>query len=115
VPVRSTGASRALQGHPGALAALAAPPLVINLTVEGLLHAPELKAILQAGSRVLMVSHEHPETLARLVPRPEDAAPVKAAVQRARAARRMTVTSAAVTALGVGLAGATTAGSITIR
>jgi len=110
VPIRSTGASQALRGHPGALAALAASPLVLDLTVEGLLHAPELKAILQAGSRVLMVSNEHPETLARLVPRPEDAPPVKEAVKRARAAKRMTVTSAAGTDLTVRMAGAVTAG-----
>jgi 2,5-dihydroxypyridine 5,6-dioxygenase len=89
---------------------LAASPLVLDLTVEGLLHAPELKAILQAGSRVLMVSNEHPETLARLVPRPEDAPPVKEAVKRARAAKRMTVTSAAGTDLTVRMAGAVTAG-----
>lgn len=110
VPVRSTGASRALQGHPAVLAALRASPLVVDLTLEGLLHAPELKEILAAGSRVLMVSNEHPEALERLVPRPEDEARVKAAVRRARAARRMTVTSAAGTDLTVMLEGAATAG-----
>src|SRR6476469_1652943 len=110
VPVRWTGASRALQGHPGALAALKASPLILDLTLEGLLHAPELAEILRAGSRVLMVSNEHPEALARLVPRPEDAAPVKAAVRRARAAQRMTVTSAAGTDLAVAMAGAAIAG-----
>ncbi len=110
VPVRSTGASRALQGHPGALAALKASPLILDLTLEGLLHAPELKEILAAGARILMVSNEHPEALERLVPLPGDEAPVKAAVKRARAARRMTVTSAAGTDLTVDMAGAITAG-----
>jgi 2,5-dihydroxypyridine 5,6-dioxygenase len=110
VPVRSTGASRALGGHPAVLAALKAAPLILDLTVEGLLHAPELPEILKAGSRVLMVSNEHPEALARLVPRPEDEAPVKAAVKRARAAQRMTVTSAAGTDLVVVMEGAATAG-----
>ena len=110
VPVRSTGASRALGGHPAVLAALAATPLILDLTLEGLLHAPELPAILKAGSRVMMVSNEHPEALARLVPRPEDEAPVKAAVKRARAAHRMHVTSAAGTDLQVAMAGAVTAG-----
>ncbi|WP_439599250.1 2,5-dihydroxypyridine 5,6-dioxygenase [Falsiroseomonas sp.] len=110
VPVRSTGASRALQGHPGALAALKASSLVLDLTLEGLLHAPELKEILAAGTRILMVSNEHPEALERLVPRAEDEAPVKAAVKRARAAKRMTVTSAAGTDLTVEMAGAVTAG-----
>ena len=110
VPVRSTGASRAIGNHPGVMAALAAAPLILDLTVEGLLHAPELPAILKAGSRVLMVSNEHPEILARLVPRPEDGAPVKAAVKRARAARHMHVTSAAGTDLHVTMEGAAVAG-----
>lgn len=110
VPVRSTGASRALRGHPGALAALAASPLVLDLTLEGLLHAPELPRILKAGSRVLMISNEHPEALERLAPDPALEARVKAAVKRARAATRMTVTSDAGTDLTVDMTGATTAG-----
>ena len=110
VPVRSTGASRALQAHPAALAALTSSPLILDLTVEGLLHAPELGGILRAGSRVLMVSNEHPEALARLVPRPEDEAPVKAAVKLVRAAKRMTVVSDAGTDLTIALEGAVSAG-----
>jgi 2,5-dihydroxypyridine 5,6-dioxygenase len=110
VPVRSTGASRALQGHPGAMAALAASPFIVDLTLEGLMHAPELPAILKAGSRVLVVSNEHPEALERLVPRPEDEAPVKAAVKRVRGAQRMTVRSKAGTDLRIAMAGATTVG-----
>lgn len=110
VPVRSTGASRALRQHPAALAALAACPFVVDLTVEGLLHAPELPAILKAGSRVLMVSNEHPDALERLVPRAEDEAAVKAAIKQARAAKRMTVTSAAGTDLQVNMEGAPSVG-----
>ncbi len=110
VPIRSTGASRALRGHPAALAAARACPLVLDLTLEGLLHAPELKPILEAGSRVMMISNEHPDALERLVPRPEDEARVKAAVRRARAARQMRVTSAAGTDLTVAMEGAVTAG-----
>ncbi|GGG45780.1 hypothetical protein GCM10010964_36450 [Caldovatus sediminis] len=109
-PVRSTGASRALRGHPGALAALKASGLVVDLTVEGLLHAPELKEILASGARVLMVSNEHPEALERLVPDPALEPRVKAAVRRVRAAKAMTVTSAAGTDLRVALEGAVTAG-----
>lgn len=110
VPVRSTGASRALQGHPAVLAALKATPLVLDLTLEGLLHAPELKEILAAGTRIMMISNEHPDALERLVPRDEDEPRVKAAVKRARAAREMRVTSAAGTDLTVAMAGAATAG-----
>lgn len=109
-PLRSTGASRALQGHPAALAALKASSLIVDLTVEGLLHAPELKEVLAAGARVLMVSNEHPDVLERLVPIAEDEARVRAALRRLRAARRMHVTSAAGTDLVVDLAGAPSAG-----
>jgi 2,5-dihydroxypyridine 5,6-dioxygenase len=110
VPVRSTGASRALQGHPAALAALSASSLVLDLTLEGLLHAPELPQILKSGARVLMVSNEHPEALERLRPDPALEPRVKAAVKRARAARRMTVTSEAGTDLSVDMTGATSVG-----
>jgi 2,5-dihydroxypyridine 5,6-dioxygenase len=110
VPIRSTGASRALQGHPAAIAAAKASPLVVDLTLEGLLHAPELKEILSSGSRVMMISNEHPDALERLVPRPEDEPRVKAAVKRARAARLMRVTSVAGTDLTVNMEGAATAG-----
>jgi 2,5-dihydroxypyridine 5,6-dioxygenase len=102
--------SRRLNLELAELAALAASPLILDLTLEGLLHAPELKAILAAGSRVMMISNEHPEALERLVPRPEDEVVAKAAVKRARSAQRMTVTSAAGTDLTVSLAGAATAG-----
>lgn len=110
VPVRSTGASQALQGHPGALAALNASSLIIDLTVEGLLHAPELPGILKAGSRVMMVSNEHPDALERLLPDPALMPKVKAAVKLCRGAKTMTVTSAAGTDLTVNMADAATAG-----
>jgi 2,5-dihydroxypyridine 5,6-dioxygenase len=83
---------------------------VLDLTLEGLLHAPELPEILASGARVLMVSNEHPEALERLAPDPALEGRIKAAVKRARAAGRMTVTSAAGTDLVVEMAGATTVG-----
>ncbi|HAN34151.1 MAG TPA: peptidase M29, partial [Acidimicrobiaceae bacterium] len=66
VPIRSTGASQALAGHPAVIAALAASDLVIDCTVEGLLHSPELGQVLAGGARVLMISNEHPEVLERI-------------------------------------------------
>ena len=68
VPVRSTGASDALQGSKPVVSALGQSAMVVDCTVEGLLHAPELPQILGAGARVLMISNEHPEALERLVP-----------------------------------------------
>lgn len=110
VPVRSTGASGALAGQRAALEGLKAAGLVADLTVEGLLHAPELAEILSGGARVMMISNEHPDALERLVPEPDMEVRVKAAVKRARAAQEMRVTSAAGTNLAVNMREASTAG-----
>lgn len=111
VPIRSTGASQALAAHPVAVGALAASDLVIDCTVEGLLHAPELGEILRGGARVLMISNEHPEVFDRL--RWDDDLPrrVDLGHDLLAAASTMTVTSPAGTNLTVRLAGAFTAGS----
>lgn len=110
VPVRSTGASNALQGLEPAIAALKGAGLVVDLTLEGLLHAPELPAILAGGARVLMVSNEHPEALERLVPDPALEPVIKDAIKRLKAATRMTVTSPAGTDLRISLTGARAGG-----
>jgi len=110
VPVRSTGASQTLHGQTAALAALQASTLVVDLTLEGLLHAPQLPEILGGGARVLMISNEHPEALERLLPDPAHEAVVKAAIKRCKAAQRMQVTSRAGTDLDIVLAGARNAG-----
>lgn len=112
-PARSTGASDALQNIAPVVSALAASTLVMDCTVEGLMHAPELPAILQGGARVVYVSNEHPETLARLAPSDDGSLElrVKAHVKRLRAARGMRVTSAAGTDLSIALEGAVTGGN----
>lgn len=112
VAIRSTGSSVALQGNPAAVAALQAADLVIDCTVEGLLHAPELPGILGAGSRVLMIPNEDPEAFERWAP--DDGTlkrRVLAGLERLRAADEMHVTSPAGTDLRIRLAGAFTAGS----
>ncbi len=112
VAIRSTGSSVALQGNPAAVAALQACDLVVDCTVEGLLHAPELPGVLAAGTRVLMIPNEHPEAFERWAP--DDGAlraRVEAALARLRAAEVLHVTSEAGTDLRVRLAGAFTAGS----
>ncbi|GGB34058.1 hypothetical protein GCM10011316_02700 [Roseibium aquae] len=110
VPVRSTGASDAIRGLKPAIAALKSSGLVVDLTVEGMLHAPELPEILSGGARLLMVSNEHPDALERLLPDPALMPKVKAAVKMLRAATLMTVNSAAGTDMTVDLTGAPTAG-----
>ena len=94
VPVRSTGASHAVAGHRAAIAACASADFVVDCTVEGLLHAPELGTILADGARVLMISNEHPEVFERLVASDQGladrvrAAPRPLCARRARCASR---------------------------
>jgi 2,5-dihydroxypyridine 5,6-dioxygenase len=111
VPIRSTGASVALQGNRAAVAALAAADLVLDCTVEGLIHAPELGAILGGGARVLMISNEHPENFERFAFDPTLAERVERGVALLKAARELHVTSAAGSDLRVRLEGAFVAGS----
>jgi 2,5-dihydroxypyridine 5,6-dioxygenase len=111
VAMRSTGASVALAGNEGAIAGLAAAGLVIDCTVEGLLHAPELGAILAGGARVLMISNEHPENFERYGDDPTLAERVERGVALLEEAGTMHVTSAAGTNLTARLGGAFRAGS----
>ncbi|MDE2607211.1 MAG: peptidase M29 [Burkholderiales bacterium] len=112
VPVtRSTGASPVLRRIAPVVSALAGSTLVVDCTVEGLMHAPELPAILQGGARVLYVSNEHPEALARLLPGDGLEPLVKEHVKRLRAARAMRVTSEAGTDLTISLQGAACGGN----
>ena len=111
VPIRSTGASQAISYHRAAMAALATADLVIDCTVEGLLHAPELGEILGGGARVLMVSNEHPDVFDRIGWDPALPSLVESNHQRLKNAAMMHVTSVGGTDLKVRLAGALTAGS----
>jgi 2,5-dihydroxypyridine 5,6-dioxygenase len=110
VPVRSTGASDAIGRLAPVVRALSGSVFVVDCTVEGLQHAVELPEILAGGARVLAISNEHPEILERCRPRAEDETTVRDAMRRLKAARRMTVQSAAGTELEVGLEGARVGG-----
>ena len=70
LPVRSTGSSYALEGYETIFPALTGSDLIIDCTVEGILHSKELQMILEGGGRVLMISNEHPEVLERCMPDP---------------------------------------------
>ena len=106
-PVRSTGASDAIAQLGPVVAALARVDMVVDCTVEGLLHAPELPAILKGADgrvpRLLMVSNEHPEILERTVPDPALESVVRAAMKKMRGAQQMHVTSQAGTDLRISL------------
>src|SRR3954447_6269626 len=110
VPVRSTGASEAIGGLAPVIAALGAAGFVVDCTIEGLMHAPETPAILKAGARIQVISNEHPEALERMAPDSALQKSVRAAGRMLRAAKRLTVTSAAGTNLDVDMVSASTVG-----
>ncbi len=110
VPIRSTGASNAVAGLAPVVSALAGAGLVVDLTVEGLLHAAELPAIVKDGARLLMISNEHPEALERLVPDPALKPKVLAGTKMLKQARRMSVRSAAGTDLDIDVSDCAAAG-----
>lgn len=101
VPVRSTGASVALQGLQPALSALSAATFIADCTLEGLMHAAELPEILKAGARVLYISNEHPDVLERLAPSSADEQKVRAGMRLLKEAKRMHVASPAGTDLEI--------------
>ncbi len=111
LPIRSTGASQAIAGNEAAIAALQAADFVADCTVEGLLHAPELGVLLEAGTRILMISNEHPENTERWPHDPGLAERVDRGVEWMNEAETMTVTSVAGTNLTISLDGAFRAGS----
>ena len=111
MPVRSTGASDAVGGLKPVVSALAAADFVADCTVEGLLHAPELGAILAGGARILMISNEHPEILERLLADPALKPRVDEGAALLAEASQMRVTSAAGTDLTVDVSQAPAAAS----
>ncbi len=113
--IRSTGASTAIAGIAPVIQALAACHLVIDCTVEGLMHAPELPAILKGNGasqpRVIYASNEHPEALCRLLADDALEQTVKAHIKRLRSAKKMHVSSSAGTDLHIDLDGAPSGGN----
>jgi len=108
--IRSTGACIALNRQDKAVAALQACDVVIDLSVEGLMHAPQTPSILKSGSRILNISNEHPEVLARLIPTSELKDRAMEAVRHCRSANKMTVRSEAGTDLSINMKKAATVG-----
>ena len=99
VPIRSTGTSLAIGGLEPVIQALANSGMVVDCTVEGLLHSRELPRILAGGTRVMMISNEHPEVLERTKPTPELRVRVRRGMEFLNKASWMRVTSDAGTDL----------------
>lgn len=74
------------------------------------MHAVETGTILQSGARIMNISNEHPEALARLLPEDSLKDKVKAAVRQIKGAGQMTVQSEAGTRLSVTMKDARTVG-----
>lgn len=108
--IRSSGASHILTDQPIALQACIAADIVIDLTAEGLMHAPQTAQILGSGTRIQNICQEHPAALARLAPDDSLLDATKDATRRARAAASMQVTSPAGTDLTVDMTDAQTVG-----
>lgn len=108
--IRSTGACEALNHAPEAVAQLCTANVVIDLTIEGLMHARDTGRILQSGARIMTISNEHPDILCRLVPDPAMKDTVRGAVSLCRKAAEMRVRSEAGTDLTVAMSGAATVG-----
>ncbi len=110
LPVRSTGATYAYDDVPEIMQALGVCSLVVDCTVEGLLHSKARQELLGAGGRVLMISNEHPEVLERCMPDPAVHERSLKALAMLDAASTMRVTSPAGTDLTVDVAGAPSRG-----
>src|SRR5258708_3005566 len=110
VPVRSTGASEAIQRLGPVVSALQQAGFVVDCTIEGLMHAVETPEILKAGARILNISNKHPETPHRMVADLALEKGVRAAAKMLRGTKRMRVTSRAGTDLDVDMVGASTVG-----
>jgi 2,5-dihydroxypyridine 5,6-dioxygenase len=99
VPIKSTGASNAIAGMTHVIEALKRVEVVLDITVEGLIHAEEWPEIEQAGPRLVVICNEHPEILERTEPTADLGPKVARGIEMLRDASEMRVTSAAGTDL----------------
>src|SRR4051812_18803587 len=93
VPIRSTGASEAIQRLAPVVSALQQAGFVVDCTIEGLMHVLDTPEILKAGARILVISNEHPEALERMLPASNLEKRVRAAARMLRATKRIRLPS----------------------
>src|SRR5688500_8880726 len=111
VPIRSTGTSLVVGGLEPVVAALAGTGMVVDCTVEGMLHAAELPRILAGGTRLMMISNEHPEVLERTKPTPQLRERVIRGIKLLAKSKVMKVSSSAGTELTIHVEGAPARGA----
>lgn len=105
LPQRSTGTTTALQKLGPVLESLSLCDLILDLTVEGAIHAPELHSIVAAGPRALHIVNEHPEALERLAVDDQTTRLTRKSGEIFQAGQVMRVTSPAGTDVTINLAG----------
>ena len=101
VPVKSTGACNAIQHKRHVIEGLKAAEVIVDVTVEGLIHAEEIPEILASGTRLYTVCNEHPEILERTEPKAELGEKVARGIEMLNRAEEMRVRSAAGTDLTI--------------
>ena len=111
VPVKSTGATQAIRGNRAAIEAMKQCEVIVDCTVEGMIHAPEWPEVEAAGARILVVCNEHPEILERTEPHAELGPKVDLGVRMLAKASEMRVTSDAGTNLIIDLTDAPCGGT----
>ncbi len=111
VPVRSTGASNAIQGMRHVIESLKRVEVLVDVTVEGLLHAKEWPEIEEAGVRLFTICNEHPEILERCEPKESLAPKVALGIAKLNNAKEMRVTSNAGTDLIIDISDAPCGGT----
>jgi 2,5-dihydroxypyridine 5,6-dioxygenase len=94
VPLIRTGnvSSAILKNSKLALQVLQQADMVIDLSSGGLLHSQQQRAILESGTRMLMI-HDPVECLQRLFPSEEDKVRVNRGIERLRRAKRIRLES----------------------
>jgi len=111
VPVKSTGASNAIAGMTHVIEALKRVEVILDITVEGLIHAEEWPEIEAAGARLVVICNEHPEILERTEPTADLGPKVARGIEMLRDASEMHVTSAAGTDLIIDIRDAPSGGT----
>ena len=111
VPVKSTGACDAIRHKRQVIEALKHVDIVVDVTVEGLIHAEEWPEISAAKTRLLTICNEHPEILERTEPTAGLEARVMLGMKMLHKASDMHVTSDAGTDLHIDLRGAPCGGT----
>jgi 2,5-dihydroxypyridine 5,6-dioxygenase len=111
VPVKGTGTSLAIQHNRAAIEAMKQCEIIVDCTVEGMIHSPEWPEIENTGARILVVTNEHPEILERTEPKAELGPKITIGTQMLREAKEMRVTSKAGTDLVIDLRGAPCGGT----